>query len=83
MSLGATMSAPAAACDTAVWASSSSVRSLSTSPSRSTPQCPCDVYWQRQTSVISTSSGTASRIARSPSWTIPSSSYAELAASSL
>ena len=41
MSLGATASAPASTWLTAVRASSSSVSSLSTSPSRSTPQWPC------------------------------------------
>ena len=42
MSLGATTSAPASACEIAVLASSSMVRSLSTSPSRTTPQWPCE-----------------------------------------
>ena len=41
MSLGATASAPAAAWEIAVLASSSIVRSLSTVPSLTTPQCPC------------------------------------------
>ena len=57
MSLGQTTSAPASTCETAVRASSSSVASLSTSSSRSTPQWPCDVYSHRQTSVSSSSSG--------------------------
>ncbi len=73
MSLGATTSAPASTCETAVRASSSSDASLSTSPSRSTPQWPCAVYSQRQTSVISSSSGKRGRSARSACWTIPSS----------
>ena len=61
MSLGATMSAPAAACETAVFASSSTVSSFKTwkcSPSRRvTPQWPWLMYSQRQTSVITSSSG--------------------------
>ncbi len=57
MSLGATTSAPASAWEIAVLASSSIVRSLSTSPSRTNPQWPCEVYSQRQTSVITTRSG--------------------------
>ena len=52
MSEGATTSAPARACETATRASSGSVASLSTSPSRMTPQWPWDVYSSRQTSVI-------------------------------
>src|SRR5438874_451874 len=77
MSLGATMSAPALACEIAVLASSSRLMSLSTSPSgRTTPQWPCDVYSHRHTSVMTTSSGCASLIARTASCTTPSSSYA-------
>ena len=53
MSLGATASAPASAWEIAVLASSSTERSLSTSPpARTMPQWPCEVYSQRQTSVI-------------------------------
>jgi hypothetical protein len=75
MSLGATTSAPARACDTAARAISSTLGSLSTEPSlRSRPQWPWSVYSQRQTSVITTRSGWASLIARVASWTIPSSS---------
>ena len=75
MSLGATASAPASACEIAVFARSSTVMSLSTWPSgRTTPQWPCDVYSQRHTSVMTTSSGSASLIARVASWTTPSSS---------
>src|SRR5579885_3481195 len=44
MSLGQTASAPASTCETAVRAISSRVASLSTSPSRTTPQCPWLVY---------------------------------------
>ena len=76
MSLGQTASAPAAACETAVRASSSSVASLSTWSPSSTPQWPCEVYSQRQTSVSSTSAGLASRSARSARWMTPSSSQA-------
>ena len=57
MSLGATASAPASAWEIAVFASSSRVMSLSTSPSRTKPQCPCEVYSQRQTSVNTSRSG--------------------------
>ena len=74
MSLGATTSAPASACEIAVLASSSIVMSLSTSPSRTMPQWPCDVYSHRQTSVITTSSGWASFSARTAIWTTPSGS---------
>jgi hypothetical protein len=84
MSLGAIASAPAAACEMAVFPSSSSVMSLSTAPSdRTTPQWPCDMYSHRQTSVMTTSSGSASLIARVASCTTPSSSYAPEACSSL
>ncbi len=76
MSLGATASAPAPAWEIAVFASSSTERSLSTSgaPSRITPQWPCEVYSQRQTSVITIRSGWASFSARTAICTIPSSS---------
>ena len=77
MSLGATASAPAAACEMAVFASSSSVTSLSTVPSsRTMPQWPCEVYSHMHTSVITTRSGWASLIARTASCTTPSLSYA-------
>ena len=52
MSEGATMSAPASTWERAVLESTSRVLSLSTvSPSRM-PQCPWEVYSQRQTSVM-------------------------------
>ena len=57
MSLGQTTSAPASTCETAVRASSSSEASLSISSPRRTPQWPCAVYSQRQTSVSRSSSG--------------------------
>src|SRR5438876_1016477 len=82
MSLGATTSAPASTWLTAVRTSSSSDSSLSTSPSRTTPQWPCDVYSHRQTSVRSTSSGKRGRRSRSARWTMPSSSQAPEASSS-
>ena len=55
MSLGATISAPARACDTAALASHSSVGSFCTSPSTTSPQWPWLVYSQLQTSVITSS----------------------------
>ena len=62
MSLGATTSAPARACTSAISASTSMVASLSTScsPSRRVrrmPQCPWSVYSSTHTSVITTRSG--------------------------
>ena len=57
MSEGATTSAPARAWDSAAFASSGSVASLSTSSPRSTPQWPCDVYSSRQTSVMTATEG--------------------------
>src|SRR5438034_1492882 len=83
MSLGHTASAPHSTWLTAVRASSSSVASLSTAPSRTSPQWPCEVYSQRQTSVSSSSSGKDARSPRSACWTIPSSSQAPEPSSSL
>ena len=84
MSLGATASAPASACETAVRASSSSVWSLSTTPSaRSTPQWPCEVYSHRHRSVKTSRSGWAALIARVASWITPSSSHAPEPSASL
>src|SRR5579875_2317275 len=81
MSDGATTSAPARAWLTAVRASSSTEASLSivcAAPSAtSTPQWPWSVYSQRQTSVTTSSSGTACLMARTASCTTPSSSQAE------
>ena len=73
MSEGATMSAPARACETAEAASHSSVASLSTSPSTILPQWPWLVYSQLQTSVITTSRGTSLLMARTARCTMPSS----------
>ena len=70
------MSAPASAWDTAVFASNSSVASLSTyAPSR-TPQCPWSVYSHRHTSVTTASPGTAALMARTASCTTPFGAYA-------
>ena len=74
MSLGATMSAPLSACVTAILASSSSVTSLTISPSCTTPQWPWSMYSQRQTSVITTRSGNSSLMARTAICTTPSGS---------
>ena len=80
---GQTTSVPASAWEIAVFASSSSEMSLSTSPSRTKPQWPCDVYSQRQTSVMTVRPGCASFTARTASWTTPSESYAPDPTSSL
>ena len=72
MADGATMSAPAAACETAMRASSGSVASLSTVPSSSsTPQWPWSVYSHRQTSVTTASSGSWLLRAATASWITP------------
>src|SRR6266540_7385154 len=76
MSLGQTASAPASTWLTAVRAISSSDSSFRISPSRTTPQWPCEVYSQRQTSVRRSSSGYLGLSSRSARWTIPSSSQA-------
>src|SRR5436305_1392653 len=83
MSLGHTTSAPASTCETAVRARISSVASLSTSSSRRTPQCPCDVYSQRQTSVSRSSSGKRPRSSRRARCTTPSSAQAPEPSASL
>jgi len=72
MSDGATMSAPALAWDRAVRAIRSREASLSMHSPSTQPQCPWSVYWQRQTSVMTASSGTASLTARVARCTIPS-----------
>src|SRR5437879_5234524 len=59
MSLGATRSTPARACDTATLPSRYTEASLSMSPSCTTPQCPWSVYSHRHTSPITSSWGTA------------------------
>ncbi len=64
MSDGATMSAPAAACETAVRTSCSTVASFATSPPARMPQWPWEVYSQRQTSVTTVVSGAARLMAR-------------------
>ena len=74
MSDGATMSAPARACDNAVFASHCSVVSLSTSPSFTYPQCPWLVYSQLHTSVITSNELVSRLMARIAFCTIPFSS---------
>jgi hypothetical protein len=64
MSDGATISAPAVACDTAARTSCSTVTSLATSCPARMPQWPCDVYSHRHTSVTTTVSGELRLIAR-------------------
>ena len=65
MSDGATMSTPARAYVSAVFASTSSVRSLSTSPASSMiPQWPWSVYSQLHTSATTSNFGSASLMAR-------------------
>ena len=64
MSDGATTSAPAAACDSAARTSCSTVGSFAISSSTTIPQCPCDVYSHRHTSVTTSRPGTSRLIAR-------------------
>src|SRR6266540_4106340 len=82
MSEGATTSTPARACDRAAFARSGRVASLSTSPSRITPQWPWEVYSSRQTSVTIRISGTSFFRRRTVSWTAAPSSHASLPVSS-
>ena len=83
--LGATTSAPASACTTAVRAYSAMVASLSTEPSaRTTPQCPWSVYSSRQRSARRTSeSPTSSRRSRRASCTMPLGFHASEPSASL
>src|SRR3954447_5208194 len=76
MSEGQTASAPASTWLTAVRASSSTDSSFRTEPSCTTPQSPCEVYSQRQTSVRSRSSGKRGRSARRACCTIPPAIHA-------
>ncbi len=76
MSDGATMSAPAAACDSAARASASTVASLTISSPSTMPQWPCEVYSQRHTSVTTSRPGTSFFSARAADWTGPSGSAA-------
>ena len=69
MSDGATMSAPACACETAVRASSPTVASLTISSPSRMPQCPWEVYSQRQTSVTTSRPGAARLMARTAACT--------------
>ena len=82
MSEGATISAPARACESADFASHCSVVSLSTSPSLMYPQWPWLVYSQLQTSVTTSSREVSLRMARMARCTMPLSSYAPVAISS-
>src|SRR6266566_3456236 len=59
MSDGATKSAPATACESAASATCATVTSLRISSPSRMPQCPCDVYSHRQTSVTTIRSGTS------------------------
>ena len=82
MSLGATTSAPAFAWTTAIFASTSSVASLSTSISpprrlRRMPQWPWSVYSSTHTSVMTRRSGAALFISATARGTGPSGSSAE------
>ena len=74
MSEGATMSAPAAACESEARTSCSTVTSLAISSSTTMPQCPCDVYSHRHTSVTTSMPGTSRLIARVAACTGPSGS---------
>ena len=74
MSEGATMSAPAAACESAARTSCSTVASFTTSSSTRMPQCPCEVYSQRHTSVTTSRPGTSRLIARTAACTGASAS---------
>ena len=74
MSDGATMSAPASACESAVRTSSPTLSSFLISPSTTTPQWPCEVYSHRQTSVITRMFGSAFLIARTAACTGASAS---------
>ena len=83
MSEGATISAPARAWETAAFASHARVASLSTSPSTMRPQWPWLVYSQLQTSVTTSRLGSSRLMARTARCTMPWSSYAPDACSSL
>ena len=76
MSDGATMSAPATACDSAARASCSTVASLTISSPARMPQWPCDVYSHRHTSVTTSSPGTSRLMARTAACTGASGSEA-------
>src|SRR5712691_9127700 len=72
MSDGATMSAPARACESACSARIFTVESFATSLFSTTPQWPWSVYSQRQTSVMTRSFSFALRIASMARCTTPS-----------
>src|SRR5688572_4417422 len=83
MSDGATKSAPATACDSATWTRCETVTSLTISSPSRMPQCPCEVYSQRQTSVMTIRSGTWRFISRTAHWTGASGSAASEPTASL
>jgi hypothetical protein len=83
MSDGATTSAPAAACDSAACTRCTTVGSFRISSPSTMPQWPCEVYSQRQTSVMTRSSGSARLRARIASCTGASGSEASDPLSSL
>src|SRR6476661_8194392 len=84
MALGATMSAPASAYATAARARSGSVASLATAyRSSRTPQWPCEVYSQRQTSAMTVTAESRRLISEIARGTGPAGSQAPLPCSSL
>ena len=84
MSLGATTSAPARACDSACFTSASTVSSFMTYPVSSTrPSWPWLVYGSSATSVITPRPGKRCFSARTARWHRPSSSQAACAVSDL
>ena len=75
MSLGATMSAPASACVTAILREQLEGRVVDDlARPASTPQWPWSVYSHRHTSVMITRSGNSSLMARTACCTMPSGS---------
>ncbi len=82
MADGATMSAPAFTCESAVSASTSSVASFCTCPFSIMPQWPWLVYSHRQTSVITSMSGTSFLTRFTACWTMPSLANAPVPCSS-
>ena len=83
MSDGATKSVPATACDSATCTRCDTVTSLTISSPSRMPQWPCDVYSHRQTSVITTRSGTCRFISRTADCTGASGSAASEPTASL
>jgi len=77
MSEGATKSAPATACDSAILTRLFTVGSLRIVSPSSRPQWPCEVYSHRQTSVKTSAPGTSRLMARMADWTGASESHAD------